>query len=93
MGKLGMLVARKSLKEDASVAKRLNVEVKKLIKANKEKQLALNFVDLEILVPAKADGKFYAVSVYRRLSFVQNGAHTEKRPQTIRSDCDRNPLG
>lgn len=93
MGKLGMLVARKALREDAGMGKRLNVEVKKLIKANKEKQLAINFVDLEILVPAKADGKSYAVSVYRRLSFVQNGAHTDKRHKTIRPDCDWNPPG
>jgi hypothetical protein len=37
MGKLGMLVARKALSEDASLGKKLNIEVKKLIKANKEK--------------------------------------------------------
>ena len=35
--KLGMIVARKAIREDASVGKKLNVEVKKLIKANKEK--------------------------------------------------------
>jgi hypothetical protein len=64
-----------------------------LIKVNKEKQLALNFVDLELLVPAKADGKFYAVSVYRRLPFLQNGAHIEKRHKTIRPDFDWNPPG
>ena len=37
MGKLGMLVARKALREDASLGKKLNIEVKKFIKANKEK--------------------------------------------------------
>lgn len=63
MGKLGMVVARKALREDASIGKKLNIEVKKLIKANKEKQLALNFLDLELLIPAKADGKFLSLTL------------------------------
>ena len=62
MGKLGMLVGRKALREDASIGKKLNIEVKKLIKANKEKQLAINFIDLELLIPAKADGKFLSLT-------------------------------
>ena len=62
MGKLGMLVGRKALREDASIGKKLNIEVKKLIKANKEKQLAINFIDLELLIPAKADCKFLSLT-------------------------------
>jgi hypothetical protein len=47
---IGLLQKAKNFKNE-DMGKRLNIEVKKFIKANKEKQLSFNLLNLEIIKP------------------------------------------
>ena len=52
-----MMIPLSKLSNDEAIGKKLNIESKKLIKTNKEKQYSYNLIDIELISASKTDGK------------------------------------
>ena len=57
-----MMIPLSKLSSDEAIGKKLNIESKKLIKTNKEKQQSYNFIDIELICASKIDGKTILVN-------------------------------